>query len=338
MTTEVEVIASEVEVSIEGEVHVVDVQDNQVEVSVEAAATEAPVPYGTAEDQMLMWDNTLQIWELVAKPDVDLIADGTTDGAMLVWDTATSAWIEITATRINDSGVFVTDGGQFSSEVVDGIGETAFTLNSSNAIVNGSLFKLQNNGVDKFTIDKDGKLDAGGATYHKVGNNVLLGGAAISGYYEYSDSGGYTVKMYPWNGQIIVNPLAGAAGSITYSIGGTPVINFSRAQLMPMYASGTNLGGSGANQAWKDYYTNGNIHVMNATNGMKVGTAATQKIGFWNATPVAQPSGTGETLGFTAGSGTGVNDDSTFTGNIGSTAYRINDIVKALKQIGALAQ
>ena len=52
---------------------------------------------------------------------------------------------------------------------------------------------------------------------------------------------------------------------------------------------------------------------------------------------MVQPSGTGETTGFTAGSGTGVNDDSTFTGNVGSTAYRVNDIVKALKQLGLLA-
>jgi hypothetical protein len=51
----------------------------------------------------------------------------------------------------------------------------------------------------------------------------------------------------------------------------------------------------------------------------------------------AQQSGTGETVGFTAGSGTAVNDDSTFTGNVGSTAYRISDIVKALKNHGLIA-
>lgn len=58
---------------------------------------------------------------------------------------------------------------------------------------------------------------------------------------------------------------------------------------------------------------------------------------FFASSPVAQPSGTGETVGFTAGTGTGVNDDSTFTGNVGTTAYRISDVVKALKNLGLLA-
>lgn len=77
--------------------------------------------------------------------------------------------------------------------------------------------------------------------------------------------------------------------------------------------------------------------VLGTTTGTKIGTATTQKLGFYNAAPVVQPNGTGETTGFTAGVGTAVNDDSTFTGNVGSTAYRINDIVKALKNIGLLA-
>ena len=78
--------------------------------------------------------------------------------------------------------------------------------------------------------------------------------------------------------------------------------------------------------------------IIGTSTGTKIGTAATQKIGFFNATPVVQQSGVNEGTGFTAGSGTGVNDVSTFTGNVGSTAYRINDIVKALKNLGILAQ
>ncbi len=80
------------------------------------------------------------------------------------------------------------------------------------------------------------------------------------------------------------------------------------------------LGGSGA----------GAVEVM-------IDGSGTGKIGMFNTTPVVQPSGTGETTGFVAGSGTGVNDDSTFTGNVGTKAYRISDMVKALKNLGAMA-
>ena len=77
--------------------------------------------------------------------------------------------------------------------------------------------------------------------------------------------------------------------------------------------------------------------IIGTSTGTKIGTAATQKIGFFNATPVVQQSGVNEGTGFAAVGGTGVNDQSTFTGNVGSTAYRINDIVKALKNLGILA-
>lgn len=60
-------------------------------------------------------------------------------------------------------------------------------------------------------------------------------------------------------------------------------------------------------------------------------------VGFFGAAAVIQQAGTGEATGFTAGAGTTVTDQSTFTGNVGSTAYRINDVVKALKNLGLLA-
>jgi hypothetical protein len=77
---------------------------------------------------------------------------------------------------------------------------------------------------------------------------------------------------------------------------------------------------------------------VNAATGTKIGTATTQKLGFWNATPVVQYATTGTATGFTAGAGTAVNDASTFTGGLGATAYRISDMVKALKTCGIMAQ
>ena len=61
-------------------------------------------------------------------------------------------------------------------------------------------------------------------------------------------------------------------------------------------------------------------------------------MGFFRATPVGQPSSTGETSGVTAGAGTNITDEATFTGGIGVTAYTISDIVKHLKNLGLLQQ
>ena len=77
--------------------------------------------------------------------------------------------------------------------------------------------------------------------------------------------------------------------------------------------------------------------VLGTTTGTKIATATTQKLGFYNATPVVQQATTGTTTGFTAGSGTTARDDSTFTGNSGTKAYTVGDIVLALKNLGLLA-
>ena len=78
--------------------------------------------------------------------------------------------------------------------------------------------------------------------------------------------------------------------------------------------------------------------VLGTTTGTKLGTATTQKLGFYNATPVVQQATTGTTTGFTAGGpANNVHADSTFTGNSGTKAYTVGDIVRALKNLGLLA-
>jgi len=61
------------------------------------------------------------------------------------------------------------------------------------------------------------------------------------------------------------------------------------------------------------------------------------KLGLYGVAPVVQHSTTGEATGFTVGGGTPVTHTSTFTGNTGTKAYTIGDVVKALKQVGLMA-
>lgn len=76
--------------------------------------------------------------------------------------------------------------------------------------------------------------------------------------------------------------------------------------------------------------------VLGTTTGTQFGTSASQRLGFYGTTAIIQPATTGETVGFTAGAGTPVLDDSTFTGNVGVAAYTLSDVVKALKELGLM--
>jgi hypothetical protein len=76
---------------------------------------------------------------------------------------------------------------------------------------------------------------------------------------------------------------------------------------------------------------------VSITGNTAIGDAATDTVGFYGVAQVAQPATTGTTTGFTAGSGTAARADSTYTGNTGTAAYTVGDIVKALKDLGLLA-
>jgi len=71
---------------------------------------------------------------------------------------------------------------------------------------------------------------------------------------------------------------------------------------------------------------------FNTTTGTKIGTATTQKLSFWNATPIVQPT-TAIASATVASPGGGVNikTDDTFDG------YTIAQVVKALRNAGLLA-
>lgn len=71
---------------------------------------------------------------------------------------------------------------------------------------------------------------------------------------------------------------------------------------------------------------------VNTTTGTKIGTATTQKIGFWNVAPVAQPTTAVASATYSSpGAGTTIKTDDTFDG------YTLQQVVRALRNIGILA-
>lgn len=75
--------------------------------------------------------------------------------------------------------------------------------------------------------------------------------------------------------------------------------------------------------------------VSGGANGLKVGVL-TSKVSFYGSLPIVQPLSTGETTGMTSPGGSNATNQSTFTGNLGTTAYTLLDVVKHLKQLGLL--
>jgi hypothetical protein len=87
--------------------------------------------------------------------------------------------------------------------------------------------------------------------------------------------------------------------------------------------------------AWVDLVSSSNYDGLNiafgTTNGTKIGTATSEKIGFWNATPIIQPTTAVAASVLVGGGGTTITDTDTFDG------YTLQQIVKALRNTGILA-
>jgi hypothetical protein len=71
--------------------------------------------------------------------------------------------------------------------------------------------------------------------------------------------------------------------------------------------------------------------IFATSTGSKIGTAADQKIGFWNAAPIVQPTTGVAAAAFVQNGGNAINDASTLDG------YTLLQVVKALRNVGMLA-
>lgn len=230
---------------------------------------------------------------------------------------------------------------------------TALKLNVTDTASNASslLMDLQAGGTSRFKV---GKLETtvydsltiqdsgaqGSATCNVQGGNWQVQGNLSATGDIYFGSGWGRLSASSAGGIRIYQP-----GSATLGIRLEPTTDVveqyrsTNAQEFRLYNTYTD----GSNNEYGGFKWNSNVleigSVANGTGtlrGIMLGLSG-NSVGLFGATPVGQQSTTGTTTGFTAGTGTAANDDSTFTGNTGSTAYTVGDIVLALKNIGILA-
>ncbi len=81
-----------------------------------------------------------------------------------------------------------------------------------------------------------------------------------------------------------------------------------------------------------------NIKTSDSSTGTMIALSASEKLSFHGVTPGTQHSSTGETNGVSGGSGATIHPDTTFSGNVGNSAYTISDVIKCLKNKGLLAE
>ena len=114
---------------------------------------------------------------------------------------------------------------------------------------------------------------------------------------------------------IVVQGLANA-GNITFTPAGGIAATTVQDAIEELDAGGGSAGNFQADVTWAD----GVDVAVGTTTGTKIGTAATQKIGFWNKTPIVQPSGASQTA---------LDDQST---GVASVSYQLVDVTSSPTQ------
>ena len=262
---------------------------------------------------------------------------------------------------VDMTGEFRTDVGTFDSDVANGASAVAFSFDTHNnfSTTGAKLAQWNNAGAAKFSIGLDGRFTFDGSSgafsngnHFRISNtdgemaNFGAGGAGIQ----------FQRKLFFSNATLANRVIEGASSTVNNGM----AIYGSRLGLSqdhPALGLTINAGNASPNaatnvtgpalllQGGASATASGNGGAVTITGGTSaagslgaVNIAATGgSVGFLGATAVARQATTGTVTGFTAGSGTAAKDDSTYTGNSGTAAYTVGDIVLALKNYGLLA-
>lgn len=235
---------------------------------------------------------------------------------------------------------------------VMGAGQTITTATNRASNIRGALFGSMNIAVNSGITDT-GALDG---VYNEVYTNANHQGSMdtlVGGYYIGTHGGpGDLTNLYA--GRFLIRTLSQFTAGHTLSnvygnyiawsnAGGGTVVNVYGLYITAIsgattsnYAIYTNAGlvhfGDSLDLASGKNITlvAGNI-ITDTTTGAKIGAATSQKLGFWNATPIVQPT-TAVTAATFAANTSGIVDDTATWGG-----YTIGQVVQALKNTGLLA-
>jgi hypothetical protein len=228
----------------------------------------------------------------------------------------------------------------------------------------GNLLDIQVAGVSKFKVEYEGSFMAGnywqisGSTYFRHTSGRMIWTHDLGALQKLGFSGnivGALDAFFARKAAAVIQLGGDAAGVTNQMLTAASRITSDGVGADLTIAGGNGRGGAGGSLILSTYDTAGAATIgtlrsrmtldtaglltfadavdmaFNTTTGTKIGTAATQKLGFWNATPVVQPATGGATSSFSVNTGTPVLEDSTWDG------YTISVVIAALRGIGILA-
>jgi len=237
--------------------------------------------------------------------------------------------------QYNNSGAFGASSVLTTDGTTLGIGNTAQSSHlirlDGDSSAASRMLHIEHTETGGASYGVEMNLDGVAGSYHKFGYRTRIDGGGIGndGICIAIEKGAYTTDVP--SADIIFHGELGHTSRKNY--GAYLIATSSNSQ--DNTGAYLNVANAGAGNAYALDIIAGDIKVGTGT-GTKIGTAVTQKLGFWNVTPVVQPSSIGETTGYAAVGGTNVNSNDTFTGNSGTKAYTLNDVVKHLKAVGIL--
>lgn len=312
------------------------------------------------QDSALFWDNTNKRLGVGATPDtstrLDVRAQGalSTDIGLRVRNSANTANI----LTVNGKGqVWANGSGAISTNTsfgelalnsnTSGTNNTSFGYNAGQANLTGTfnVFLGYGAGQNGTTSASSIFIGTNAGQNSNANNGIFIGqsasltgglGTVAIGYVAGAGTGTHNISLGYQSG------LGMTTGSTNIHIGYRTVTSGITTGNNNTIIGGCVVGAVSNNVAISDgagnkvlWFNSVNAMVsdlkIDTVTGIKIGTAAAQKLSFWNATPIVQPTTAASSAVFVVNAGTALNTASTFDG------YTLGKVVKALRNIGILA-